>query len=96
MPRWLQRRHEAASRFVEGGWLLQHVQEMLGHSNLKQTSTYVNAKQVDLAESPPTHCLFAFRLQPTGSLRLTLARPARLRSAGAAARHKHSHAPSRS
>jgi hypothetical protein len=24
---------------------------MLGHSNLKQTSTYVNAKQVDLAES---------------------------------------------
>ena len=32
-------RHEAASRFVEGGWPLHHVQEMLGHSNLKQTST---------------------------------------------------------
>jgi integrase len=44
-------RHEAASRFVEGGWPLHHVQEMLGHSNLKQTSTYVNAKQVDLVES---------------------------------------------
>lgn len=26
---------------------LHHVQQMLGHSNLKQTSTYVNAKQVD-------------------------------------------------
>jgi integrase len=44
-------RHEAASRLVEGGWPLHHVQEMLGHSYLKQTSTYVNAKQVDLAES---------------------------------------------
>jgi integrase len=44
-------RHEAASRFVEGAWPLHHVQEMLGHSNLKQTSTYVNAKQVDLVES---------------------------------------------
>ena len=44
-------RHEAASRFVEGGWPLHHVQEMLGHSNLKQTSTYGSAKQVDLVES---------------------------------------------
>jgi integrase len=42
-------RHEAASRFVEAGWPLHHVQEMLGHANLKQTSTYVNARQVDLA-----------------------------------------------
>jgi integrase len=25
-------RHEAASRFVEAGWPLHHVQEMLGHS----------------------------------------------------------------
>ena len=39
-------RNEAASRFVEGGWPLHHVQEMLGHSNLKQTSTYVNAKAI--------------------------------------------------
>ena len=43
-------RHEAVSRFVEAG-PLHHVQEMPGHSNLKQTSTYVNARHVDLAET---------------------------------------------
>ena len=30
---------------------LHHVQEMLGHSNLKQTSTYLNANLVGLHES---------------------------------------------
>jgi integrase len=66
-------RHEAASRFVEAGWPL-HVQEMLGHSNLKQTSTYVKREaggphRIDAevrpeprrlqTHPPPTHGLFA-------------------------------------
>jgi integrase len=35
-------RHEAGSRLLEGGWPIHYVQAMLGHSNLKQTSTYLN------------------------------------------------------
>ncbi len=36
-------RHEGASRFIEAGWPLHHVRDMLGHANLSQTSTYLNA-----------------------------------------------------
>lgn len=36
-------RHEAGSRFIEAGFPLHHVQAMLGHANLKTTSTYLNA-----------------------------------------------------
>jgi integrase len=36
-------RHEAASRYIEAGWPLHHVRDMLGHANLTQTSTYLNA-----------------------------------------------------
>src|SRR5690349_16239546 len=32
-------RHEAGSRFIEAGWPIHHVSQMLGHSNLEQTST---------------------------------------------------------
>jgi integrase len=32
-------RHEGASRLLEAGWPLHHVQEMLGHASLEQTST---------------------------------------------------------
>jgi site-specific recombinase XerD len=35
-------RHEAGSRFIEAGWPIHHVQEMLGHASLEQTSTYLN------------------------------------------------------
>ena len=35
-------RHEAGSRLAEGGVPLHFVQAILGHSNLKQTSTYLN------------------------------------------------------
>jgi site-specific recombinase XerD len=38
-------RHEAGSRLLEAGWPLHHVQHMLGHANLSQTSTYLNATQ---------------------------------------------------
>ncbi len=36
-------RHEAGSRLLEAGWPLHEVQQMLGHANLEQTSTYLNA-----------------------------------------------------
>ena len=35
-------RHEAGSRFIEAGWPVHQVQEILGHADLKQTSTYLN------------------------------------------------------
>jgi integrase len=44
-------RHEAGSRLLEAGWPLHHVQEMLGHADLKQTSTYLNVTQVGLQDS---------------------------------------------
>ena len=44
-------RHEAASRLLEAGWPIHHVQEMLGHANLSQTSTYLHASEMGLQES---------------------------------------------
>ena len=44
-------RHEAGSRLLESGWPLHHVQEMLGHANVSQTSTYLNATRIGLQES---------------------------------------------
>jgi site-specific recombinase XerD len=36
-------RHEAGSRFLGAGMPLHHVKEMLGHANISQTDTYLNA-----------------------------------------------------
>jgi integrase len=44
-------RHEAGSRMLEAGWPLHHVQRMLGHADVKQTATYLNAERVGLHES---------------------------------------------
>ena len=44
-------RHEGASRLLEAGWPLHHVQEMLGHASLEQTSTYLNVQHGGLRES---------------------------------------------
>jgi integrase len=44
-------RHEGGSRLLEAGWPLHHVQHMLGHANVSQTSTYLNATRVGLHES---------------------------------------------
>jgi hypothetical protein len=44
-------RHEAGCRWLEAGWPLHHVQEMLGHTNLSQTSTYLHASETGLQES---------------------------------------------
>ena len=44
-------RHEAGSRWIEAGGPLHHVQQTLGHADLKQTSTYVNATVKGIEES---------------------------------------------
>ena len=36
---------------LESGWPIHHVQEMLGHSSLEQTSTYLNVERVGLRAS---------------------------------------------
>ncbi len=41
-------RHEAGSRLLEAGWQLHEVRDMLGHSNVSQTSTYLNAGRMGL------------------------------------------------
>jgi integrase len=44
-------RHEAGSRLLEAGWALHNVSMMLGHSNIAQTSTYLNANKVGLQDA---------------------------------------------
>ena len=44
-------RHEAGSRWLEAGMPLHHVKELLGHANISQTDTYLNAGRVALQES---------------------------------------------
>jgi integrase len=44
-------RHEAGCRWLENGVPLHHVQELLGHTNLSQTSTYLHASEFGLRES---------------------------------------------
>jgi hypothetical protein len=36
---------------LEAGWPLHHVQHTLGHANVSQTSTYLNATRIGLQES---------------------------------------------
>jgi len=44
----------------EAGWPIHHVKEMLGHANLSQTSTYLNAGPMGLQDSmqrfDPSRC----------------------------------------
>ncbi len=44
-------RHEGASRYLEQGWPLQHVQAMLGHADAKTTSIYLNVTTHQLTDS---------------------------------------------
>jgi integrase len=44
-------RHEAGSRWLEAGWPLHHIMQMLGHANLEQTSIYLNVHVGGLDES---------------------------------------------
>ena len=36
---------------MQPGWPIHHVQEMLGHANLSQASTYLHASEMNLQES---------------------------------------------
>jgi len=47
-------RHEAGCRWLEQGWPIHHVQEMLGHANLSQTSKPV-AKDTPIEHPPLSH-----------------------------------------
>ncbi|HEY7288427.1 MAG TPA: site-specific integrase [Vicinamibacterales bacterium] len=44
-------RHEGASRLLENGWPLHHVQHMLGHASAEQTSAYLNVTSHGLEDS---------------------------------------------
>lgn len=44
-------RHEGASRLLEQGWPVHHVQAMLGHADLKTTSIYVNTTEAQLLDT---------------------------------------------
>ena len=44
-------RHEGASRMLEAGWPLHHIQHMLGHASLEQTSAYLNVEKTGLQDS---------------------------------------------
>ena len=44
-------RHEAGSRWLEQGWPLHHVKELLGHASISTTDTYLNASRIHLRES---------------------------------------------
>ena len=44
-------RHEAGSRWIETGWPLHHVKEMLGHASLATTDIYLNATRLGLHDS---------------------------------------------
>ena len=44
-------RHEAGSGWLEEGWPIHHVQQMLGHANLSQSSTYLNATVKGIEDS---------------------------------------------
>jgi site-specific recombinase XerD len=36
-------RHEAGLRWLEAGWPIHHVKEMLGHADISQTDTYLTS-----------------------------------------------------
>ena len=44
-------RDEAGSRLLEFGWSLHQVKDLLGHANISQTDTYLNATKVGLQEA---------------------------------------------
>jgi integrase len=65
-------RHGGGSRLLEAGWPVHHVQHMLGHASLQQTSIYLNTTLRGLHESMPsleqsrTACKFVASKLPRG------------------------------
>jgi hypothetical protein len=43
-------RHEAGSRWLEAGWPLHKVRDMLGHATIDQTDTYLSVERMGLHE----------------------------------------------
>ena len=43
--------HEAGSRWLEAGMPLHHIKEILGHANISQTDTHLNAGRLALHDS---------------------------------------------
>lgn len=68
-------RHEAGSRWLEAGMPLHHIKEILGHRNISQTDTYLNAGRVALQESMKR--FDAGRGKPVAKLPTTDQRPPR-------------------
>ena len=66
-------RHEAGSRWLEAGWPLHHVRAMLGHANVSQTDTYLNAARMGVHESMQRYA--AGRCKPVASEAQTKQRP---------------------
>lgn len=73
-------RHEAGSRLLEAGWALHNVSHMLGHANIAQTSTYLNATKVGLQDA--MRRLDASRCKPVASEGDTDPAPLRNEDAG--------------
>jgi integrase len=66
-------RHEAGSRWLESGMPLHHIKELLGHANISQTDTYLNAGRLKLQESMKR--FDASRGKPVANLPTTEHRP---------------------
>ena len=60
-------RHEAGSRFVDGGMPIHHVKELLGHANIKTTDTYLNVTKTGLHESMRRFDESALRCNPVAT-----------------------------
>ena len=56
-------RHEAGSRYLEHGWPVHHVRDLLGHANLATTNRYLNVTTSDLLASNASDRQSAKRLQ---------------------------------
>jgi hypothetical protein len=60
-------RHEAGSRFVDGGMPVHHVKELLGHANIKTTDTYLNVTTTGLHDSMRRFDESALRCNPVAT-----------------------------
>ena len=90
-------RHEAGSRLLEAGWPIHNVAHMLGHANIAQTSTYLNATRVGLQDAmrrldasrskPVENQVAAQRTEPIGTQHVTETRQERVKLGGDTVAH---------
>jgi len=60
-------RHEAGSRFVDGGMPVRYVKELLGHANIKTTDAYLNVTKTGLHETMRRFDESALRCNPVAT-----------------------------